>query len=171
VLFYCLGNICRSPLAQGIFEAKVAQAGLQGAFVVDSAGTGAWHRGEPPDPGSVAVARKHGLDLSGQRARQVVAEDLDRFDVLVAMDANNRAHVLRMAETLGKREALRGRIWLARNFERDPDGAGLDLDVPDPWGEGPRAFEEVYQILDRACQNLLQHLIQSRKPNTLTHNP
>lgn len=154
VLFVCLGNICRSPLAEGVFRAKVEAAGLDRAIQIDSAGTGAWHVGEPPDPRSVAVGRRHGLDLSAQRARQLTREDLSRFDVLIAMDASNRRNIIRLAPG-GDVEPLRGRLWLMRNFEFDDDGAGDDVDVPDPWSGGPDGFLHVYKVLDRACDHLL----------------
>lgn len=144
VLFICLGNICRSPLAQGICEAHLARRGA-GHVAVDSAGTGAWHVGEAPDPGSVRIAARHGIDISHQRARQLRADDGDRFDLLVAMDASNLVNT--------RRATGRDDVVLLRDF--DPRGRG---DVPDPWGGGGDGFAEVYAILDRSMPALLDRL-------------
>lgn len=160
VLFVCLGNICRSPLAEGLFRHHVEARGLAHAFEIDSAGTGAWHVGEPPDPGSVAVARKNKLDISKQRARQVRRDDLDRFDVILAMDAQNQRDLLRLAADPG---ALQGRLWLMRSFEASPTPRPDAPGVPDPYGGGPRGFEEVYGIVDRAAAHLLDHLLAARR--------
>lgn len=95
ILFVCLGNICRSPLADGALRHRVQQLGL--GWTVDSAGTGGWHRGDPPDPRAIAVARSHGVDISGLRGRQVSADDFDRFDLILAMDHDNLAGLARIA--------------------------------------------------------------------------
>lgn len=95
VLFVCLGNICRSPLADGALRHRVQQLGL--GWTVDSAGTGGWHRGDPPDPRAIAVARAHGVDIADLRGRQVVADDFDRFDLILAMDHDNLAGLRRIA--------------------------------------------------------------------------
>ncbi len=157
VVFVCLGNICRSPLAEGIFAHKVAQVGQAHRFSIDSAGTSAYHVGEAPDPGSIRVARKHGIDIGAQRSRQFVREDLERWDYLIAMDRNNHRDMMRM---MPNTETWRGRLWLARNFELDEDGAGFDQDVPDPWGGGVGGFAQVYQILDTCCDHLMTHLLR-----------
>lgn len=147
VLFICLGNICRSPLAHGVFEDRVARAGLSARFRIDSCGTSDHHQGEPPDPGSVRVARAHGLDVSGQRSRPLVRRDLARFEHLICMDQSNRRSVLR----LGGDQPVR----LLREWDvHDVGGA-----VPDPWGGGFDGFEHVYQIVDRCCDRLLADLI------------
>ncbi len=161
VLFVCLGNICRSPLGEGIFRHRVEAAGLGDRFEIDSSGTSGWHAGEAPDPGSVRVARARGIDISGQRSRALTREDLERFDVIVAMDASNRRNILSLAGA-GGAEALRGRLWLMRNFEREEDGSGDDEGVPDPWGGGARGFEEVFEIVDRSCANLLTWIRRER---------
>lgn len=153
VLFVCLGNICRSPLAEGVFRAKVIEAGLEDHIHVDSSGTSSYHAGDPPDPGSVRVARRAGIDISAQRSRQFVAEDLTRFDLIIAMDGSNRRNILRMVDDI---ETVRGRLWLMRNFEHEHDGSGHDEGVPDPWGGGARGFEQVYDIIDRASDRLLR---------------
>ena len=148
VLFVCLGNICRSPLAEGVFRSLAAEAGLADRFRVDSAGTGAYHVGEAPDARSVAVALEHGVQLTGL-ARQVTGNDLQSFDWVVAMDGTNRRNL----EALSQPEN-RGRIHLLRDF--DPEDAGAD--VPDPYYGGPEGFENVYRIVDRACRNLFEEI-------------
>lgn len=140
----CLGNICRSPLAQGILERKVQERGLD--WSVDSAGTGHWHVGNPPDPRSVAVAAAHGLDLSAQRARQVHWPDLGAFDLVLAMDTANRRDLLRLAET----DAERGKVRLILDYV----APGQDRSVPDPYWDDD-GFEKVYRMLDEACDRLL----------------
>ena len=153
VLFVCLGNICRSPLAEGIFAALAKERGLDGDFHVDSAGTAAYHSGEPPDPRSTAVAAAHGIRLTGF-ARQITPRDLERFDIVVAMDRSNRRSL----------ERLRGRIRGGRGSRadivmmRDYDPGARDPDVPDPYYGGPGGFERVYGILERACNGLLDDL-------------
>lgn len=147
VLFICLGNICRSPLAHGVFQDRVDRAGLSHRFVIDSCGTNSYHQGEPPDPGSVRVARAHGLDVSGQRSRPLVRADLTRFEHLICMDASNR----RTVERVGGDPAVR--------LLREWDVQGVGDAVPDPWGGGFDGFEHVYQIVDRCCDRLLDDLI------------
>lgn len=152
-MFVCLGNICRSPLAEGVMQHLVDQAGLSDEFHIESAGTGNWHVGEPPDPRSVSTALQRCVDLSAQRAQLFVARHLDRFDEIRAMDASNLRAIQRMA----------GRGALA-NFglllDDAPGHAGED--VPDPYYGGPRGFEEVYQLVDAGCRGLLARLRASR---------
>ena len=153
MLFVCLGNICRSPLAEGVFRDLVAEADLGDRVRVDSAGTGAYHVGEAPDPRSVAVALDHGVQLTGL-ARKVTANDLQSFDWVIAMDGSNRRNLETLAGPGGKR-----RIRLLREF--DPEGPGAD--VPDPYYGGAEGFEDVYQIVDRACRNLLDEIVPQFK--------
>ena len=148
VLFVCLGNICRSPLAEGVFLHLVREAGLAHRFEVDSAGTGDWHVGEWPDARSVAVARKHGVELPS-RARQVTAADLDAFDHVLAMDRENLRDLERMA-----RRGARAEIRLLRSHDPVRDGD----DVPDPYYGGPSGFDLVYQMVHRSCAALLVDL-------------
>lgn len=150
ILFVCLGNICRSPLAENLFRHVAEEGGAADRFHVDSAGTGAWHVGEPPDRRTRAVARERGIDLKG-RARQVTAEDLSEFDLVVAMDRSN----LERLEELRDRSGADAEIRLLREF--DPEAAG-DLEVPDPYYGGPRGFEEVHEMVLRSCRNLLDFL-------------
>jgi protein-tyrosine phosphatase len=148
VLFVCLGNICRSPLAEGVFLHLVREAGLAHRFEVDSAGTGDWHVGEWPDARSIAVARKHGVELPS-RARQVTPADLDAFDHVLAMDRENLRDLERMA-----RRGARARTRLLRAH----DPVGGDDDVPDPYYGGPSGFDLVYEMVHRSCAALLADL-------------
>ncbi len=150
VLFVCLGNICRSPLAEGVFASMAAERGLAERFEIDSAGTAGYHSGEAPDPRSVAVADKHGIRLVGA-ARQVTRADLARPGLVVAMDASNRRSLERL---LGPRD--QAEIVAMRDF--DPDDPGGD--VPDPYYGGPGGFDDVYEILDRSCRGLLDELVR-----------
>lgn len=144
ILFVCLGNICRSPLAEGIFRSLVAQSGLPDRFTIDSAGTGAWHAGKPPDPRSIDVAARNGIDISGQRARQVQAQDFQAFGTIVAMDRDNLA-------TLRSR-ASGGAAQLRLLLEAP------DRDVPDPYYGGADGFEQVFQLVRSGCAGLLASL-------------
>lgn len=148
VLFVCLGNICRSPLGEGVFRHLVEARGLSDRFVVDSAGTGGWHAGEAPDPRSVAVGRDHGVDLSAQRARQLVAADGARFDVIMAMDLSN------LREIQGR---IRGDAQVGLLLDELPDPPTRE--VPDPYYGGPDGFEHVYGLIHGACEALLDRLL------------
>jgi protein-tyrosine phosphatase len=145
VLFVCLGNICRSPLAEGIFRALVEEAGLQDRFAIDSAGTGAWHVGNPPDPRSIGVAGRHGIDITGQRARQVRPEDFHRFGTIVAMDRDNLAAL--------EAKAGASSVTLRLLLDEPPQ------DVPDPYYGGPDGFEEVYRMIRSGGEALLARLV------------
>ncbi|MCG6956053.1 MAG: low molecular weight phosphotyrosine protein phosphatase [Gemmatimonadetes bacterium] len=149
VLFVCLGNICRSPLAEGVFRHLVEERGLTDRFAIDSAGTGAWHVGQRPDRRSAQVAAAHGIKLTG-RGRQVRARDLERFDVVVAMDREN----LRDLQELAGTSDGHGRLHLLREFDPEAD----QPDVPDPYFEGPSGFESVYRMVRRSCEHLLESL-------------
>lgn len=150
ILFVCLGNIVRSPLAENLFRHLAEQAGVDHKYVVDSAGTGAWHIGEAPDSRMRRVAARYGLHYDG-RARQVSHQDLERFDLVIALDNENR----RSLEDLASSAAQRAKIHTLREF--DPQG-GPRTAVPDPYYGGIDGFEEVYRIVERACQGLLQAL-------------
>jgi protein-tyrosine phosphatase len=150
VLFVCLGNICRSPLAEGVFRHLVQEAGLDGAFDIDSAGTSSYHIGDPPDHRTTAVARTRGVRLTGA-ARQLTGEDLEQFDYIMVMDEDNHHAVKRIART----RAGRARVHLLREFDAEANG---DLDVPDPYYGGTRGFEDVHDIVERSCRALLDHL-------------
>lgn len=150
LLFVCLGNICRSPTAEGVMRELVREAGLQEQIVVDSAGTGGWHVGEPPDARATATARARGIVLEGA-ARQVGAQDFEDFDLLLAMDRSN----LRDLHHLAPDEEASARVRLLREF--DP-ATGGDLDVPDPYYGGPRGFEDVLDLVHAACVGLLTEI-------------
>jgi protein-tyrosine phosphatase len=151
VLFVCLGNICRSPLAEGVFLHLVREAGLAHRFDVDSAGTGDWHVGERPDARAAAVAGKHGVELPS-RARQVTRDDLDAFDHVLAMDRENLRDLLRLA-----RADVRADIRLLRAHDPVRDRHDGD-DVPDPYYGGPSGFDLVYEMVHRSCTALLDEL-------------
>ncbi len=148
VLFVCLGNICRSPLAEGIFRHLVDDAGLGDRIEVDSAGTGAWHAGEPPDARARAVAQKNGVALDGQRARKVEVDDFVEFDHVIAMDRQNLDDLLLLCPPPERR-----RVRLLRSH--DPEGVG---DVPDPYFGGRAGFDDVFTMIDRCCRALLAEL-------------
>jgi len=154
VLFLCLGNICRSPLAEGVFRAEVERRGLGSRFHIDSAGTGSWHVGEPPDGRSVAVARTHGVDISGLRARQLAPMDYERFDWIVAMDGDN----LRAAQTR-RPEGASTRV--VRFMDYVPGGHGGD--VPDPYYGGPKGFQQVYDLLASGAGVLLDAMLAGER--------
>ncbi len=145
ILMVCLGNICRSPLAEGILKEKVRARGLD--WQVDSAGTGGWHAGERPDPRSIRTARRYGIDITDQRARKFRYEDLEQFDLVLAMDASNYSDILHMAAS----EAQRDKVQMILNFLH-PDS---DRDVPDPFWDD-NGFETVYKMLDEACEALIE---------------
>ena len=144
VLMVCLGNICRSPLAEGILESKVNKLGLD--WLVDSAGTSAYHVGELPDHRSIATAKTHGIDISGQRARQFVPSDFEAFDLILVMDASNYQNVVRLAKT----ESAKQKVMMVMNLA-EPN---KNIQVPDPY-YGNDGFELVYEMLDSACEALL----------------
>ncbi|MBL4752976.1 MAG: low molecular weight phosphotyrosine protein phosphatase [Flavobacteriales bacterium] len=148
ILMVCLGNICRSPIAEGVLRHKVKQLGLD--YQVDSAGTAAYHVGEQPDPRMQLTAQNHGIDISAQSARQFSYEDFDRFDVIYAMDDNNLQDILSLADS----EDHRLKVKLLLN-EFKP---GSNMSVPDPWFGGSDGFEEVFQLVDAACDNIINKL-------------
>lgn len=150
ILFVCLGNIVRSPLAENMFRHKAGQAGVGHKYEVDSAGTSAYHVGESPDPRMRRVAGRRGLVYDG-RARQFEPQDLERFDLIIAMDAENASNVLRSARTAEQREKVR------RMREFDPQG-GPEASIPDPYYGGLQGFEKVYDIMERSVDGLLDAL-------------
>ena len=147
VLFVCLGNICRSPLGEGVFQTAIAQRGLTGHFHVDSCGTGSWHIGSPPHDESQRVALDNGIDISQQRARQLSKNDAINFPMLIAMDRSNRNDILSIC---GKET----RVHCLREFDPEPHS----LDVPDPYYGGPADFQEVFEIIDRSVARLIDSL-------------
>jgi protein-tyrosine phosphatase len=150
VLFVCLGNICRSPLAEGVFRQVVIESGLADRFEIDSAGTSDYHIGSSPDPRTAAVARRRGVALE-HAARQVGHEDLLRFRYVVVMDESNHGRVRSLAASI----ETDAEILLLRDF--DPEANG-ERAVPDPYFGGPSGFEQVHDMVERACRGLLDHL-------------
>ncbi|MFF3345761.1 low molecular weight protein-tyrosine-phosphatase [Streptomyces sp. NPDC002779] len=152
VCFVCTGNICRSPMAESVFRARVAEAGLDGLIDVDSAGTGGWHEGDPADPRTVAVLELHGYD-SSHIARQFQASWFARLDLVVALDESHLKALRRLAPT----EQDAAKVRLLRSY--DP-AAGDDLDVPDPYYGGAGGFEECLAMVEAASGGLLDAVRQ-----------
>ena len=148
ILMVCLGNICRSPLAEGLLAAKLPKD----KFIVDSAGTGNYHIGKQPDPRSVETARKKGLDISYQRARQFSYSDFENFDYIFAMDISNYDTIISLAKT----EEQKKKVELILNHLFPDD----NVDVPDPYFGLQNGFDMVYEMLDETCDNLAKKLIE-----------
>ena len=146
ILFVCLGNICRSPSAEGVFRQKLEQAGLSDRVEVDSAGTHAYHVGSPPDDRAAAAASRRGIDLSGLRGRQVSPDDFEHYDYILAMDRDNLADLLAMSPAEHQHKI---RLFL------DFAGAGTGPEVPDPYYGGSDGFERVLDMLEQASDGLL----------------
>lgn len=146
VLMVCLGNICRSPLAEGILKSKVDTSKVY----VDSAGTGHWHVGNSPDPRSIEVAKKHGLNISLQKGRQFQKKDFTSFDYIFVMDNSNYDNVIALANS--EEDIAKVQLILDEIFP------GENVDVPDPYYGGGQGFESVYQMLDEACDQIASRL-------------
>ncbi len=146
VLMVCMGNICRSPLAHGLFEDLVEQEGLTDVIIVDSAGTHAYHVGEPPDPRSQQTAQRHGVDLSRQRARRVSRDDFEQYDYILAMDHDNYSNLTGIAPDEHQHKV---RLFLEYAPQR------REREVPDPYYGGPDGFEYVYELVEAAALGLL----------------
>jgi protein-tyrosine phosphatase len=148
ILFVCLGNICRSPLAEGVMRDLARRAGGERAIVAASAGIGAWHVGDPPDRRSIAIARAHGIDITGLRGRRIAVADFADFDLILGMDGSNVRDLKRLAPP-----AMVHKVHLFLDYaERRND------DVPDPYYEAAEAFEALYQALEAGCSSLLAKL-------------
>ncbi|MBE7641223.1 low molecular weight phosphotyrosine protein phosphatase [Salegentibacter sp. BLCTC] len=151
VLMVCLGNICRSPLAEGILKSKVDESQV----FVDSAGTAGYHINDTPDPRSIAIAKKNKLDITYQRGRQFKVEDFDKFDLIYVMDNSNFRDVISLArndDDRAKVQLILDEIFPAEN-----------VDVPDPYYGGDHGFENVYQMLDEACDKIAKQLKEEQK--------
>ncbi|KAB7768322.1 low molecular weight protein-tyrosine-phosphatase [Xanthomonas maliensis] len=148
LLIVCLGNICRSPMGEGALRARLKDAGLR-HIEVDSAGTGDWHAGEPPDARAVRCARGHGVDISQLRARQVQQEDLEHFDWLLCADQSNLRDLQRLAPSPLQHKLA---LWLP--------WAGIDTrrDIPDPYTGGKDEFEQAWRLVDQAAQLTVERL-------------
>lgn len=143
----CLGNICRSPLAEGILRSKL----LENDFFIDSAGTAAYHIGNKPDRRSIAVANKYNIDITNLRGRQFIEQDFDEFDLIYAMDSLNLRHILNLARS--KEDEAKVKLILNELAPNE------DLSVPDPYYGGDQGFENVYQMLDASCQVIANKLL------------
>jgi protein-tyrosine phosphatase len=150
VLFVCLGNICRSPLAEALFNHKIKQAGLTNKVMADSCGTGDYHIGSQPDRRSVQVAQKHNVPIN-HACRQLNPADLNEFDYLLAMDKSNHRNILFLATKSDHHD----KVLLMRAFDKSDDHE----EVPDPYYGGPKDFQEVYDILDRSLDGFIAHLV------------
>lgn len=146
ILMVCLGNICRSPLAQGVLENKLPQ----GSFIVDSAGTASYHIGKQPDKRSIEVAKKNGINITNQQARQLNKEDLENFDIVYAMDTSNYNDILALCNS----EAQKSKVHLILN-ESDSNS---NNSVPDPYYGGIEGFNNVFKMLDNACECIAKKL-------------
>lgn len=139
ILMVCLGNICRSPLAEGILKSKLPKD----QFVIDSAGTASYHIGSPPDRRAMSIAKKNGLDISGLRGRQFNVDDFERFDYIYVMDESNYNNVMALARSEEDKNKVR--------FILNETYPNQNYDVPDPYYGGPEGFENVFKMLDEAC--------------------
>ncbi|WP_353057193.1 MULTISPECIES: low molecular weight protein-tyrosine-phosphatase [Paenibacillus] len=148
VLFVCLGNICRSPMAEAVFRHMVAAEGLEDRFLIDSAGTGNWHIGKPPHHGTRGILDEYGISYEGLKARQVSAEDFSEFDYIVAMDVQNEKDLRRLSQS--------EHAQIVKLLDLVPDM--MNKEVPDPYYTGN--FEEVYELVGRGCQALLERIRQ-----------
>ncbi len=148
VLFVCMGNICRSPTAEGVFRKLVDEAGLAGQVEIDSAGTHAYHVGEPPDTRAQAAARRRGVDLSPLRGRQAVAADFQRFDYVLAMDEENLDNLLSICPG-----GLEEKVELFMDY-----ATGHPREVPDPYFGGAAGFDRVLDMIEAASEGLLNNI-------------
>ena len=155
ICFVCLGNICRSPTAEGVMAKLLAEGGLADRVTIDSAGTGAWHAGELADPRTRSAASKRGIELT-HRARQFTRHDLDQFDLVIAMDRENLRHLTLLTERRAQPE-----VRLLRSF--DP-AAPAGAEVPDPYSGGEEGFEKVLDQCERACAGLIAHVRERMNP-------
>lgn len=149
ILMVCLGNICRSPLAEGILSEKAPDH-----VFIDSAGTAGYHVGNPPDPRSIAVAKQRGLNIDEQRCRRFTPKDFQEFDLILVMDRSNYSDVIAQAESQADRDKVR---LLLDELEEGPG------EVPDPYHGGEKGFEKVYDMIDEACDALLRRLQKEKK--------
>lgn len=150
LLMVCLGNICRSPLAEGIMKKKIQKHNLD--WQVDSAGTGAYHTGELPDPRSIAIAKDYNIDLSDQRARKITSKDLDQFDLILTMDRSNYHNVLQLAQTDDQRKKVKSILDFANGL--------ATREVPDPYWDND-GFQHVYDLLDKATDGIISTFSES----------
>jgi protein-tyrosine phosphatase len=151
ILMVCLGNICRSPLAEGILASKLPK----NKFTVDSAGTGSWHIGHSPDERSIAVAQKYKINISNQKGRQFSSNDFDTFDYIYVMDNSNYSNVIELAQNQDQKDKVN--LILNHLFPNE------NVDVPDPYFGLPNGFEIVYNMLDEVCEVIAKKLIEKHQ--------
>jgi protein-tyrosine phosphatase len=157
ILMVCLGNICRSPLAEGLLRAKAKKQHIN--LTVDSAGTSAFRPGGPPDKRSIEVARAHGIDIQHQQCRQFTSKDFEAFDFIYVMDASNYEDVIAQAQKTSDKQKVQLILQSANS--------GAHQNVPDPYYGGEDGFEKMYQLLDGACDAIVEHLIKGGLDHTL----
>ena len=154
ILMVCLGNICRSPIAEGILQEKCKAAGLN--WLVDSAGTNGYHDGERPHPTSQMVCKLNGVDISNQRSRSFLKQDFDEFDLIIPMAGD----VMREIQYMAREKYDQNKVKLLLNYSFP----GSDLDVPDPWARSEAAFHEVYSLIEQACEALIESHTSTKQP-------
>lgn len=155
ILFVCLGNICRSPLAEAVFKHKIKGSALESMVEADSCGTSNYHIGDPPDTRTIANALKNGVSIK-HLGRQLCIDDFDEFNYILAMDHSNHRNILKLATV----DHHTQKVMLMRDF--DPMGKGLE--VPDPYYGGEQGFQEVFDILDRSMDQFVKHLEERHLP-------
>jgi len=153
LLMLCMGNICRSPMAEGALRARLLQAGMADDVHVDSAGTGGWHAGDPPNPRAIATAAAHGVDIAGLRARKLEAGDFDRFDWILCADRDNLVQVQAHLPPAGRARAMLLREWAE---------CGETGEIPDPYSGGSREFERAWSLADEAAARIVERLRAER---------
>jgi protein-tyrosine phosphatase len=154
ILMVCLGNICRSPIAEGILQKKCKEAGLN--WLVDSAGTNGYHDGERPHPTSQMVCKLNGVDISNQRSRSFAKHDFDEFDLVIPMAGD----VMREIQYIAREKYDQNKVKLLLNYSFP----GSNLDVPDPWARSEAAFHEVYSLIEQACEALIESYTSTKQP-------
>ncbi|MET3698665.1 protein-tyrosine phosphatase [Bacillus oleivorans] len=152
VLFVCLGNICRSPLAEAVFRHNVKQSNLENQIEIDSAGTGGWHIGNPPHQGTREILQQNEISFDGIVARQVSSNDLEEFDYIIAMDASNIENLKKLTKQFPA-----SKVYRLMDFVHQPSV----MDIPDPYFTGN--FEEVYQLVEEGCTHLLHFIIKQHE--------
>lgn len=164
VLFVCMGNICRSPMAEGVFRSYVAEAGLSDRFIIDSAGTTGFHVGDPPDPRAARTALDNGVDISSQMARQLQRDDIASFDYLLAMDRDNLKHIRQLAQGtptgVGSKSDEVEKISLLLSHAP----AASRENVPDPYYGGERGFQDCFELIEAGAAGLFKTLLKTHFP-------